>query len=134
MDVKKLSAVLCGFLGACAAVGTAPDVAQPKPVVMFVDTSDKGLTYHVDGSPVALSDVRQTLERKILEVKAPGQGRVTHVLHENVSLGQTEDLRSLAMAIGYTPRTFYFGEGRRYMIELSWSNAVAFSPNGPPDR
>jgi hypothetical protein len=134
VGVKKLSAVLCGFLGAFAAVGSSPRTAQPKPVVIFVDAGDKGFTYHIDGTPVAFSDVMSTLGRKLLAAKAPGAGRATLVLHQDVSFAQAEDLRGIAMAVGYRPRTFYFGKDRRYMIEVSYSDAVAFSPSGPPAR
>jgi hypothetical protein len=136
VGVEIMLAILCSVLG-----GFPPDAKpvwaeQSKPIVILLDATANGFTYRIDGSPVPLSEIRRTLQRKWDKGKThEEQARVIILMHEKVSFSDAENLRALTMAVGYDqPRTLYFGTDRRYMIELRYSDAVAFSATGPVDR
>jgi hypothetical protein len=128
-----IAIVLWSFFAGSVSTAASRHAAEPKTIVVFVDAGAQGLTYHVDGAPVPRFEVRRSLERMWDRSLQPEQQRkVVIVLHADVTFARAEDLRLVVRAANYEdPRVFYFGKDRRLMVEVTYRDAIAFSPNGP---
>src|SRR5688500_11786001 len=94
VGVEIMLAILCSVLG-----GFPPDAKpvwaeQSKPIVILLDATANGFTYRIDGSPVPLSEIRRTLQRKWDKGKThEEQARVIILMHER-SEEHTSELQS----------------------------------------
>jgi hypothetical protein len=103
-------------------------------VVVLVDRGSKGFTFTLGSTPVALSDLLVRLAEKRGPLSRPAPEGIV-IVHEDATFSLADDVRATFSAAGYDwPRVFYFGRHKRLMLELTYTDGIPFSPDGPPRK